>query len=115
MCLRHVLTSLLLFFSLGCAAPVLAAPASDGFTLLRMCRGAGKVSALGVMCHSYLNGFLAAVDQYGKRHFCLGEHEKEHLPEDLVKWLDAHPDSHKQAAGKVLDRFLAEAFPCQRR
>lgn len=90
-------------------------PSSDGSTVLRMCKGAGKVNALGVMCHSYLNGFLAAADHYGKKRFCLGDHDKEHLPDDLVTWLEAHPDSQKDLAGKVLDRYLVEAYPCQRK
>lgn len=91
-----------------------APPASDGSMLLRMCKAAGKVEALGVMCHSYLNGYLEAVHQYAPSRYCLGEHDREHIPDDLSKWIEAHPASKTEAAGKALDGFLNETFSCRK-
>lgn len=105
------------------AAPVLLLSAStafasgnDGGMVLRMCRGADKVKALSVMCHSYLNGFMDGARHYGKdgkTPFCLGEGDKEKAPGALVDWIDAHPESQTQPAGAVLNKVLSERFPCK--
>jgi hypothetical protein len=52
-------------------APASASPANDGSVLLRMCKGADKVKALSVMCHSYLNGYNDAARHFGKSGYCL--------------------------------------------
>jgi hypothetical protein len=91
-----------------------AAPqGNDGSVVLRMCKGADKVKALSVMCHSYLNGYMDAARHYGKAGFCLGEGDKEKAPAALVAWITAHPDSQSQPAGSVLHKALAEHFPCK--
>lgn len=88
---------------------------NDGSVLLRMCKGADKVRALSVMCHSYLNGYLDAAHFFGKvgkTGFCLGAGDKEKVPNALVEWIGAHPESQSQPAGAVLQKALGERFPC---
>lgn len=98
----------------GWGRPVGAA-GNDGSVILRMCKGADKVRALSVMCHSYLNGYLDAAQHYGKGKaaFCLAEGDKERLPAALVDWIGAHPESAKQPAGQVLEQALKARFPCK--
>lgn len=88
---------------------------NDGSVILRMCKGADKVRALSVMCHSYLNGYIDASQHFGrgKAAFCLGEGDKEKAPDALVTWLSAHPDAQSQPAGAAVQKALAERFPCQ--
>lgn len=93
-----------------------AAPASDGSVVLRMCRGADKVKALSVMCHSYLNGFIDGAHYYakdGKVPFCLEDGDKEKVPQALVEWITAHGEAQSQPAGMVLHKALSEKFPCK--
>jgi hypothetical protein len=94
-----------------------ASPVSDGSVVLRMCKGADRVKALSVMCHSYLNGHIDAAHHYGKGRamFCLAGGDKERMPAALVAWIDAHPQSLKQPAGAVIGQALAEQFPCGRK
>lgn len=91
-----------------------AMPANDGSVILRMCKGADRVKALSVMCHSYLNGHIDAAHHYGKGKatFCLASGDKEKAPGALVAWIDAHPQALKQTAGAVLQQALTEKFPC---
>ncbi len=101
-----------------CATPSLAAgkQGNDGSVLLRMCKGADKVRALSVMCHSYLNGYIDAARHYGKNGragFCLEEGDKEKVPAALVDWIGAHPESQALPAGAVLQQALGERFPCK--
>lgn len=103
----------LLFLAQG-----VSASGSDGSVVLRMCRGADKVKALSVMCHSYLNGFIDGAHFYakdGKAPFCLGEGDKEKAPGALVAWISAHPESQSQPAGAVMQKALSEHFPCKGR
>lgn len=89
---------------------------NDGSVVLRMCKGADKVRALSVMCHSYLNGYIDAARYYGKAGktgFCLEEGDKEKVPNALVDWIGAHPESQSQPAGAVLQQALTERFPCK--
>lgn len=96
------------------AAALAAAPqGNDGNFVLRMCKGADKVKALSVMCHSYLSGHLDAARHYGKSGACLGEGDREKAPAALVAWITAHPESLAQPAGAVLHKALAEHFPCK--
>lgn len=96
------------------AAVAAATPqGNDGNFVLRMCKGADKVKALSVMCHSYLSGHMDAARHYGKSGFCLGEGDKEKAPAVLVGWITAHPESLSQPAGSVLHKALAEHFPCK--
>lgn len=88
---------------------------NDGSVILRMCKGAEKVKALSVMCHSYLNGYIDAAHHYGKASFCLEAGDKEKAPGALVAWIDAHPDALKRPAGAVLQQALNERFPCKRK
>lgn len=99
------------------ASPVAAAAfQQDGDGLLRMCRGADKVRALGVMCHSYLNGYIDAVAHYEKTPpFCVGPKDKERVPGELVSWLGLHPSAAKEPAPVVLRKALGERFPCRGR
>ena len=115
---QHYGYRVLLCFALGfCVAPALAISSmQDGGALLRMCQGADKVRALGVMCHSYLNGYLDTVSTYEKRGlpFCIGMAEKERVPGELVSWIRLHPDAEKEPAPAVLKKALIERFPCRR-
>jgi hypothetical protein len=97
---------------LALSAPA-GASSSDGSVILRMCRGADKVKALSVMCHSYLNGFMDGAHHYGKVSFCLGEGDKEKAPGALVDWITAHPEAQTQPAGDVVHKALTERFPCK--
>lgn len=104
--------------ALAVIQPALAgtAPGNDGGVILGMCRGADKVKALSVMCHSYLNGFLDGARHYGKdgkTSFCLEGRDKERAPAVLVNWITAHPESRGQPAGMVLQAALTEHFPCK--
>lgn len=92
-----------------------AIPVSDGSVILRMCKGADKVKALSVMCHSYLNGYIDAAHHFGKGKptFCLNAGDKEKVPAALVAWIDANPDALKQPAGAVLHKALAASFSCK--
>ncbi len=97
--------------------PVLAGTVqgNDGSVILRMCKGADKVKALSVMCHSYLNGYIDAAHHFGKGKaaFCLEGGDKEKAPGALTEWIGAHPESLKQSAGVVLQKALTERFPCK--
>lgn len=90
-----------------------SATGNDGSVVLRMCKGADKVKALSVMCHSYLNGFIDGAHHYGKVGYCLEEGDKEKAPGALVDWITAHPDAQSQPAGLVLHRALSEKFACK--
>lgn len=108
------------YFTLLLAALLLSAPhafasGNDGSVVLRMCRGADKVKALSVMCHSYLNGFIDGAHHFGKVPFCLEDGDKEKAPGALVAWITAHPESQTQPAGAVLQKALSEHFPCKGR
>jgi hypothetical protein len=106
--------STVLWGALIAQGAVASAPqGDDGSVLLRMCKGADKVKALSVMCHSYLNGYLEAARHYGKAGFCLGQGDKEKAPAALVAWITAHPESQSQPAGSVLGKAFAEHFPCK--
>ena len=97
-------------------APPVRATGNDGSIVLRMCKGADKVKALSVMCHSYLNGFMDGAHHYGKEgkvSFCLGEGDREKAPAALIEWIGAHPDAVGQPAGTVLHKALTERFPCK--
>ncbi len=104
-----------LLFSLSVSAA--GYQGNDGSVILRMCKGADRVRALSVMCHSYLNGYLDAAHHYGKgkTSFCLKEGDKEQMPNALVEWIGAHPESEKQPAGLVLEKVLKARFPCKGR
>jgi hypothetical protein len=114
---RPLLVSLLILSIAAIAQSVLAAtvPGNDGSVVLRMCKGADKVRALSVMCHSYLNGYIDASQHFGKGKtaFCLEAGDKEKAPDTLVTWLTAHPDAQSQPAGAVVQKALAERFPCK--
>jgi hypothetical protein len=88
--------------------------ASDGQALLRMCKGAEKVRALGVMCHSYVNGYLDTAGHYGKARFCLKDGDRELVPPMLVLWFNAHPEQLKEPAPEVLAKVFAANFPCRK-
>lgn len=94
------------------AAPV---QGNDGSVVLRMCKGADKVRALSVMCHSYLNGYIDASQHFGhgKAAFCMEAGDKEKAPDALVSWISAHPEAQSQPAGAVVQKALAERFPCK--
>lgn len=68
-----------------------AAAGNDGSVVLRMCKGADKVKALSVMCHSYLNGFIDGAHHYGRVGYCLEEGDKEKAPGALVDWIRPIP------------------------
>jgi hypothetical protein len=96
-------------------APAGSFQGNDGSVILRMCKGADKVRALSVMCHSYLNGYIDASQHFGrgKAAFCLAEGDKEKAPDALVAWISAHPDAQSQPAGVVVQKALTERFPCK--
>jgi len=89
----------------------------NGSVILRMCKSTDKVKALSVMCHSYLDGYIDAAHYYGKGKaaFCLGASDKDRASGALVAWIDAHPESLTQPAAEVLQKALAERFPCKGR
>lgn len=88
---------------------------NDGSVILRMCKGADKARALSVMCHSYLNGYIDASHHFGKGKaaFCLADGDKEKAPDALVAWISAHPDTQSQPDGAVVQKALADRFPCK--
>jgi hypothetical protein len=92
-----------------------ALPANDGSVILRMCKGADKVKALSVMCHSYLNGYIDGAHHFskGKVAFCLENGDKEKVPGALVEWIGGNQDALKQSAGMVLQQALTASFPCK--
>jgi hypothetical protein len=114
---RPIWSFLLVLPALASVQPALAGTfqGNDGSVILRMCKGADKVRALSVMCHSYLNGYIDASQHFGKGKaaFCLAEGDKEKAPEALVTWISAHPDVQSQPAGAVVQKALAEHFPCK--
>jgi len=114
---RFRLVLLFLCFVHLISMPVHASPVNvnDGSVILRMCKGADKVKALSVMCHSYLNGYIDGARHFskGKVTFCLQSGDKEKAPSALVEWIDAHPEVLKQPAGSVLEKALSERFPCK--
>ncbi len=114
---RHIAAFLALCIALLFSGHSRAATiqANDGSVILRMCKGAEKVRALSVMCHSYLNGYIDAAHYFGKgkTHFCLEAGDKEQLPGVLVAWLDTHPASLSQPAGAVLQTVLSARFACK--
>lgn len=86
-----------------------------GENLLRMCNGADKVKMLGMMCHSYLNGYIDTAQYYDKGgHFCLGEGDKQRLPVVVITWMHAHPDHFSKPAPEALGKLLAENYPCRK-
>lgn len=97
------------------SARAVIASANDGSVILRMCKGADKVKALSMMCHSYLNGYIDAAHHYGrgKAAFCLEAGDKEKVPGKLVAWIDSHHEAMTQPAGAVLQNALTELFPCK--
>lgn len=87
----------------------------SGESLLKMCNGAERVKMLGMMCHSYLNGYIDTATVYdsgGK--FCLGVGDKQRLPTVVVTWLNAHPDHFKKPAPLALGKLLSENYPCRK-
>lgn len=112
---RATLRFLLPFIAAMSLFPVRSACAAgnDGSVVLRMCKGADKVKALSVMCHSYLNGFMDGAHHYGKVGYCLEGGDKEKAPGALVDWITAHPEAQSQPAGLVLHKALSEKFPCK--
>lgn len=116
--MKHFSTSALLsVLSMAFAGPAGASsfPGNDGSVILRMCKGADKVKALSMMCHSYLNGYMDAARHYGKGKplFCLEDGDKEKAPAALVEWIGAHPEAQTQPAGAVVQQALAWRFPCK--
>jgi hypothetical protein len=111
--------SVIYFVSLGLMVSThlqaAALPVNDGSVILRMCKGADKVKALSVMCHSYLNGYIDGAHHFGKGKvaFCLGAGDKEKVPSALVAWIDANQTALKQPAGAVLQQALTASFPCK--
>jgi len=89
----------------------------NGSVILRMCKSADKVKTLSVMCHSYIDGYIDAAHHYGKGNaaFCLDSRNRNVAPGALVQWIDAHPESLTQPAAEVLQKALAERFPCKGR
>lgn len=87
----------------------------NGSVILRMCKSADRVKMLSVMCQGYLDGYLDAARHYGKGKapFCLGEGDRQRLPAAVVAWIESHPESLGQPAAEVLQRALAENFPCR--
>ena len=102
-----------------CAAPAQAGGfhGKDGSVILRMCQSADRVKTLSVMCNSYLDGYLDAAHHYasGKPAFCLGDGDRKTLPGAVVAWIGAHPESLTQPAGAVVQKALAQRYPCKGR
>lgn len=91
--------------------------AKNGSVILRMCKSADRVKSLSVMCHSYLDGYIDASMHHGKGRppFCLGDADRKRASGAVVAWIEAHPESLNQPAVEVLQKALAEAFPCKGR
>jgi hypothetical protein len=89
----------------------------NGSVILRMCQSADRVKTLSAMCHSYLDGYIDAAHHYakGKPAFCLADGDRKHAPGAVVAWIGAHPESLAQPAATVLQKALAERFPCKGR
>lgn len=106
------------------AALVLGVPAhasethsKNGSVILRMCKSADRVKSLSVMCHSYLDGYIDASMHHGKSRppFCLVDADRKRASGEVVAWIEAHHESLNQPAVEVLQKALAEAFPCKGR
>lgn len=97
-------------------ARVVGHEVQTGEGLMKMCNGAERVKMLGMMCHSYLNGYIdgAMVFQRGSK-FCLGVGDKQRLPVVVITWLNAHPDHLTKPAPEALGKLLAENYPCRDR
>jgi hypothetical protein len=98
--------------------PSLAYADQDGQALKSMCHGAEKVRALAVMCHSYTNGYIDAVNyasitKGGKARICVHPGQKDRIPNLLSEWLLSHPEALKQPAAKTLDKVLNDHFACR--
>lgn len=108
--------SVLLLACMAASLPsvVSAAQGRDGQALLQMCKGADKVRALGVMCHSYINGYLDGASYYGKGRYCFKDTDKELVPPMLVLWFNSHPEHLKIPAPEVLAKVFAANFPCKK-
>ncbi|TCJ11501.1 hypothetical protein EZJ19_15655 [Parasulfuritortus cantonensis] len=84
-----------------------------GEALVKMCSGAERVKMLGMMCHSYLNGYIDTATVFNKGgRFCLRPDDKQFLPSRVASWLRAHPDLLSRPAPEALNRFLPEYYPC---
>ena len=114
---RFISVLLSVLFGALLSTPLLAAlpPVNDGSVILRMCKGADKVKALSMMCHSYLNGFIDGAHHFskGKVAFCLEGGDKEKVPGALVAWIGANQAALNQPAGLVLQQALTASFPCK--
>lgn len=104
-----------LFFSAPAQASELHG--RNGSVILRMCKSADTVKMLSVMCQGYLDGYLDASHYYGKGKaaFCLADGDRKKATGVLVEWIEAHPESLTQPAAEVLQKALAEHFPCKGR
>jgi hypothetical protein len=104
-----------LFFSVPAQASDLQG--KNGSVILRMCKSADTVKMLSVMCQGYLDGYLDASHYYGKGKaaFCLEGGDRQKAPGALVEWIEVHPESLSQPAAEVLQKALAERFPCKGR
>lgn len=86
-----------------------------GEGLVKMCNGAEKVKMLGMMCHSYLNGYLDTALVYDQTpRFCLGAGDKQRLPTVVITWLNAHPGYLQRPAPEALAHVLADNYPCRK-
>jgi len=116
---RFLAAVLSVWGGLLCAAPAQAGGlhGKDGSVILRMCQSADRVKTLSVMCNSYLDGYLDAAHHYasGKPAFCLGDGDRKTLPGAVVAWIGAHPESLTQPAGAVVQKALAQRYPCKGR
>lgn len=88
--------------------------AQSGEALVKMCNGAERVKMLGMMCHSYLNGYLDTAEFLGKGSYCLGNGDKQRLPAVVITWINAHPEFLKRPAPDALGRLLPESYPCRK-
>ncbi|MFA5083472.1 MAG: Rap1a/Tai family immunity protein [Hydrogenophilaceae bacterium] len=86
-----------------------------GEGLMKMCNGADRIKMLGMMCHSYLNGYIDTASFYGKGgRFCLGSGDKQRLPVVVITWLNAHPDHLHKPAPEAIGKLLADNYPCRK-
>lgn len=104
----------LLAVALHAISPSANAANNDGESLLKMCKGANKVRALGVMCYSYINGYLDTAGHYGKAPFCFKDSDKELVPPMLELWFKSHPEQLKRPTAEVLSKVFTANFPCRK-
>jgi len=100
---------------------IVAAQWLDGNNLLRVCETSGKFEFHPGVCSGYLMGALDLEEALANNGllkeplFCMPEDvDISQLTDIVMKYLNEHPESRHESAGKLEINALQEAFPCKR-